>query len=62
MNIIFICSVFPPEPEPSATMAHQLACRLARDGHTVTVIGPFPNRPDGLLSRRISPPPSHDRS
>jgi colanic acid biosynthesis glycosyl transferase WcaI len=49
MNIIFICSVFPPEPEPSATMAHQLASRLARDGHTVTVIGPFPNRPDGLL-------------
>lgn len=28
-------------------MAHQLASRLAHDGHTVTVVGPFPNRPGG---------------
>ena len=30
-------------------MAHQMASRLARDGHDVTVICPFPNRPGGRL-------------
>jgi colanic acid biosynthesis glycosyl transferase WcaI len=41
--------VFPPEPEPAGVMAHQLASRLGRDGHRVTVIAPFPNRPGGRL-------------
>jgi colanic acid biosynthesis glycosyl transferase WcaI len=57
MRIIFICCVFPPEPEPTGVMAHQLASRLGRDGHGVTVIAPFPNRPGGRLyngfSRRL---------
>jgi glycosyltransferase involved in cell wall biosynthesis len=30
-------------------MAHQLASCLAHDGHAVTVIGPFPNRPLGRV-------------
>lgn len=30
-------------------MAHQLASRLAQDGHAVTVIAPFPNRPGGRV-------------
>ena len=30
-------------------MAHQLATRLARDGHEVTMVVPFPNRPDGVI-------------
>ena len=49
MKIIFICAVFPPEPAPAGIMAHQLATRLAREGHDVTMIVPFPNRPDGVL-------------
>jgi colanic acid biosynthesis glycosyl transferase WcaI len=48
MKITFICVVFPPEPAPSGLMAHQLATRLARDGHDVTMIVPFPNRPEGI--------------
>jgi len=30
-------------------MAQQLAARLAKDGHQVTMVVPFPNRPDGVL-------------
>jgi colanic acid biosynthesis glycosyl transferase WcaI len=30
-------------------MAHQLATRLARDGHDVTMIVPIPNRPEGII-------------
>ncbi len=49
MKITFICAVFPPEPEPAGEMARQLATRLARDGHTVTMIVPIPNRPEGII-------------
>jgi len=49
MKIVFICAVFPPEPAPAGIMAHQLATRLAREGHDVTMIVPFPNRPEGIL-------------
>ncbi len=63
MKITFICAVFPPEPAPAGIMAQQLAKRLTEDGHTVTVIVPLPNRPEGrvypgfrrrLLSRTVS--------
>jgi colanic acid biosynthesis glycosyl transferase WcaI len=49
MKITFICAVFPPEPAPAGVMAQQLAARLVRDGHTVTMVVPFPNRPEGKL-------------
>lgn len=49
MKIAFICAVFPPEPEPSGTMARQLAGRLSLSGHSVSVVVPFPNRPHGEL-------------
>ena len=49
MKITFICAVFPPEPAPAGLMAQQLAKRLVRDGHSVTMVVPFPNRPDGVL-------------
>jgi colanic acid biosynthesis glycosyl transferase WcaI len=48
MKITFICSVFPPEPAPAGIMAHQLATRLVRDGHDVTMVVPIPNRPEGI--------------
>lgn len=48
MKITFICAVFPPEPAPAGVMAHQLATQLARDGHDVTMVVPFPNRPGGV--------------
>lgn len=49
MKITFICAVFPPEPAPAGVMAQQLATRLVRDGHSVTMIVPVPNRPDGIV-------------
>lgn len=49
MKITFICAVFPPEPAPSGVMAKQLAGRLAQDGHEVSMIVPFPNRPEGVV-------------
>ena len=49
MKITFICAVFPPEPAPAGVMAQQLAKRLTEDGHTVTVIVPLPNRPEGKV-------------
>src|ERR1051326_1247913 len=62
MKILFICAVFPPEREPSGLNADQLAARLAGDGHDVTVIAPFPNRPGGEIypgyRRRLRSVPS----
>src|SRR5215472_7503323 len=49
MKITFICAIFPPEPAPAGIMAQQLASRLAQDGHDVTMIVPFPNRPGGAI-------------
>lgn len=63
MKITFICAVFPPEPAPAGVMAQQLARLLVQAGHSVTMVVPFPNRPDGkvypgfgrrLLSRTVS--------
>jgi colanic acid biosynthesis glycosyl transferase WcaI len=49
LRIAFVSCLFPPEPEPSAVMASQLARSLASHGHEVTMIVPFPNRPGGVL-------------
>ena len=49
MRITFICAVFPPEPAPAGVMAQQLANRLVQDGHNVTMVVPFPNRPEGIV-------------
>ncbi len=49
LRIAFICGVFPPEPDPSGVMALQLARAFRDHGHQVSVIAPFPSRPEGLL-------------
>ena len=49
LRIAFVSCLFPPEPEPSSVMAHQLAGELRLHGHEVTVVAPFPNRPKGVL-------------
>lgn len=54
MKITFICAVFPPEPEPAGVMARQLAESLTRDGHSVNVIVPVPNRPGGRVYQGFS--------
>jgi colanic acid biosynthesis glycosyl transferase WcaI len=49
MNIMFIVAVYPPEGEPTAVMAKQIAEHLVSQGHSVTVVCPFPNRPHGEI-------------
>lgn len=49
LKVAFVCSVFPPEPEPSGAMAWELARQLSRDGHGVSMLVPFPSRPGGVL-------------
>ncbi|MBW8000401.1 MAG: glycosyltransferase family 4 protein [Planctomycetes bacterium] len=49
MNIMFIVAVYPPEGEPTAVMAKQIAEHLVSQGHSVTIVCPFPNRPHGEI-------------
>jgi colanic acid biosynthesis glycosyl transferase WcaI len=49
IRVAFVSCLFPPEPEPSSVMAHQLARELKARGHDVTMIVPYPNRPKGIL-------------
>ncbi len=49
MNVLIVSAVFPPEPVVTAQTSFQIAEELFRFGHRVTVLAPFPNRPDGRL-------------
>ena len=51
MNIVIVSAVFPPEPVVTAQTSFQIAEELFHHGHQVTVLAPFPNRPDGRLFR-----------
>lgn len=49
VRVVIVSAVFPPEPMVSAQTSVQLAEELARRGHSVNVLAPFPNRPKGEL-------------
>jgi glycosyltransferase involved in cell wall biosynthesis len=49
MRIAIVSCVYPPEPVVSAQTSAQLVQSLFQDGHDVTVITSFPNRPGGKL-------------
>jgi putative colanic acid biosynthesis glycosyltransferase WcaI len=49
MKIVIVSAVFPPEPVVTAQTSFQIAEELFHRGHQVTVLSPFPNRPDGRL-------------
>lgn len=49
MNVVIVSAVFPPEPVVTAQTSFQIADELFHDGHQVTVLAPFPSRPDGRL-------------
>ena len=49
MRITFVVAVYPPESEPTAVMASELAQHWSKQGHSVTVICTFPNRPHGVI-------------
>lgn len=49
MNVLIVSAVFPPEPVVSARTSFEIAKSLVDRGHRVTVLAPFPSRPDGVL-------------
>jgi colanic acid biosynthesis glycosyl transferase WcaI len=49
VRVTLISCVYPPEPVVSAQTSSQLAQALLEQGHEVTVIIPYPNRPGGRL-------------
>jgi colanic acid biosynthesis glycosyl transferase WcaI len=49
MKVLIVSAVFPPETAVTAQTSFQIADELFRRGHQVTVLAPFPSRPDGEL-------------
>ncbi len=49
MKVLIVSAVFPPETAVTAQTSFQIADELFRQGHQVTVLAPFPSRPDGNL-------------
>ncbi len=49
MKVLIVSAVFPPEPVVTAQTSFQIADELFHQGHEVTVLAPFPSRPDGEL-------------
>jgi len=49
MRILIVSPVYPPEPVVSSQTNSQIARSLADEGHSVTIVTAFPNRPAGKL-------------
>jgi glycosyltransferase involved in cell wall biosynthesis len=49
LHCVVVSAVFPPEFTFSGRISQQVAQGLADEGHQVTVLAPFPNRPAGHL-------------
>lgn len=49
MNVGVVSCVFPPEPVVSSRTSADIASALHSAGHRVTVICPFPSRPEGKI-------------
>lgn len=49
MRVFVVCPLFPPEPVVSGQTSSQVADTLSDEGHDVTVLTAFPNRPAGAL-------------
>ena len=51
MHVVIINAVYPPEPVVSARLGQDLAERLTLNANRVTVICPYPSRPDVMTKR-----------
>jgi glycosyltransferase involved in cell wall biosynthesis len=49
MRILYLSQYFPPEAGATQTRALEMARNLVLLGHSVTVIGEFPNHPSGII-------------
>lgn len=47
MNVLIVTAHFPPEPLVTSQTSLDVAERLLREGHQVTVVTSFPSRPAG---------------
>jgi len=51
MKLLFLTPYFPPEVGAAQTRIYELAVRLARMGHQVSVLTTFPNYPSGVVPK-----------
>ena len=51
MKILFVTLYFPPEVGAAPTRIYELALRLQRMGHQVSVLTTFPNYPSGIVPK-----------
>jgi glycosyltransferase involved in cell wall biosynthesis len=49
IKTIIVTCVFPPEPVISAQTSGEIASNLSQGSHTVIVLAPYPNRPQGQI-------------
>jgi colanic acid biosynthesis glycosyl transferase WcaI len=54
MKTLVVSCVYPPEPVTSALTSESIAEMLSAQGHEVTVLAPFPNRPQGSIYPRYA--------
>jgi glycosyltransferase involved in cell wall biosynthesis len=58
MHIVIVNAVYPPEPVVSAQLGSDVARQLIAEGHSVTVLCPFPSRPQSAKygdEKRLEP-------
>ncbi len=51
MNVLFVTPNFPPEVGAPQTRIYELAVRLVKMGHKVSVLTTFPNYPSGIVPK-----------
>jgi colanic acid biosynthesis glycosyl transferase WcaI len=51
MNVLFLTPYFPPEVGAAQTRIQELAIRLVKMGHQVSVLTTFPNYPSGIVPK-----------
>lgn len=51
MRVLFVTPYFPPEVGAAQTRIYELALRLQRSGHKISILTTFPNYPSGVVPK-----------
>src|ERR1700761_8812131 len=51
MKLLFVTPYFPPEVGAPQTRIYELALRLGKMGHEISILTTFPNYPSGIVPR-----------